>query len=249
MVTSAFPLSILDTNCVSAFDADPPKIPLKRSQPDVVIRALAGDPQAFTEIYLLYKKRVLNICVSMVHDLSLAEDLAQEAFFQLHRKLGSFRGDSAFTTWMYRITVNIVLMHLRKRVPFVESIDEMMIKMPERRGRHEFGVRDLTQAGVVDRLVLKRAIDALPPGYRCVYILHDIEGFAHWEIAEMQKCSLGNSKSQLHKARRALRSALVTQCARANATGRTIRPPAACRLPPAACRLPPAACRLPPLKS
>ena len=211
MVTSAFPISMLDTNCVSAFDADPPQLRVPRPQSDLVTRAQAGDTQAFTEIYLLHQKRVLNICARMVHDLSLAEDLAQEAFVQLHRKLGSFRGDSAFTTWLHRITVNIVLMHLRKRVLPVVSLDEMMTNVPEERAGREFGARDLVQAGVVDRLALKRAVDALAPGYRCVYILHDVEGFAHWEIAEMQNCSPGNSKSQLHKARRALRSALDSQ--------------------------------------
>jgi RNA polymerase sigma-70 factor (ECF subfamily) len=211
MVSSAFPLSILDTNCVTAFDADPPQARFPRRQPDAVTRAQAGDPQAFTEIYLLHKKRVLNICTRMVHDLSLAEDLAQESFVQLHRRLGSFRGDSAFTTWLHRITVNTVLMHLRKRVLPVVSLDGMMTDVPEERVGREFGTCDLDQAGVVDRLALKRAIDALAPGYRCVYILHDMEGFEHWEIAEMQKCSVGNSKSQLHKARRALRSALVPQ--------------------------------------
>jgi RNA polymerase sigma-70 factor (ECF subfamily) len=211
MATSVFPISILDTNCVSAFDADPPQSQFIRRQTDLVVRAQAGDPQAFTEIYRLHKKRVLSICVRMVRDLSLAEDLSQDAFVQLHRKLGSFRGDSAFATWLHRITVNTVLMQLRKRVLPVVSLDEMMTDMPEQRAGREFGTRDLAQAGVVDRLALKRAVDALAPGYRCVYILHDVEGFAHWEIAEMQKCSIGNSKSQLYKARRALRSSLVTQ--------------------------------------
>jgi RNA polymerase sigma-70 factor (ECF subfamily) len=217
MVTSAFPISIFDTNCVSAFDADPPQVRRQR-QPDVVIRAQAGDLQAFTEIYLLHKKRVLNICLRMVQDFSLAEDLAQEAFFQLHRKMGSFRGDSAFTTWLHRITVNIVLMHLRKPALLAVSLDEMMANVPAERTGREFGARDLAQAGVVDRLALDRAVDALAPGYRCVYILHDVEGYAHWEIAAMQNCSLGTSKSQLHKARRALRSALVTQCVSARAS-------------------------------
>jgi RNA polymerase sigma-70 factor (ECF subfamily) len=102
-------------------------------------------------------------------------------------------------------------MHMRKRVLPVVSLDEMMTDMLEEHTGREFGARDLVQAGVVDRLALKCAIDALAPGYRCVYILDDVEGFEHWEIAEMQKCSVGNSKSQLHKARRALRSALITQ--------------------------------------
>jgi RNA polymerase sigma-70 factor, ECF subfamily len=209
MVTSAFPISILDTNCVAAFDADPPRVKFRSREQEVIARAQAGDNQAFTEIYLLHKKRVLNICLRMVHDFSLAEDLAQDAFIQLHRKIGSFRGDSAFTTWLHRITVNIVLMHLRRAVLPIVSLDEMMTDIPEERAGREFGTRDLVQAGVIDRLALNTAIDALAPGYRCVYVLHDLEGFGHGEIAEMQSCSMGTSKSQLHKARRALRTALI----------------------------------------
>ncbi|MGA2651685.1 MAG: sigma-70 family RNA polymerase sigma factor [Terracidiphilus sp.] len=208
---SAFPISILDTNCVYPFDADPPRGQSRRRQHDIITRAQAGDNSAFTEIYLLHRKRVLSICIRMVHDFSLAEDLAQDTFVQLHRKISSFRGDSAFTTWLHRITVNIVLMHLRKSVLSVVSLDEIMACVPEERAGREFGSRDLAQAGVVDRLALNRAVDMLAPGYRSIYVLHDVEGFGHVEIAEMQKCSMGNSKSQLHKARRALRSALGPQ--------------------------------------
>ena len=211
MVTSAFRLHTLNLNSVSTFDSDLPQAHVQRGQSDVVTRAQAGDVEAFTEIYRLHRKRVFNICLRMVHDFSLAEDLTQDAFAQLHRKIASFRGDSAFTTWLHRIAVNIVLMHLRKPVLTVVSLDEMMCEVPEERAGREFGTRDLVQAGVVDRLALDQAVNALAPGYRCVYILHDLEGFAHGEIAEMQKCSLGTSKSQLHKARRALRSALVNQ--------------------------------------
>jgi len=208
---STFPISILDTNCVSAFDADPPKERTLRRQADVVTRAIAGDSHAFTEIYLLHKQRVFNICFRMVHDFFLAEDLTQDTFIQLHRKIGSFRGDSAFTTWLHRIAVNTVLMHLRKSVLPVISLDEMMKSIPEERAGREFGSRDLSQAGVVDRIALTRAVSTLAPGYRSVYVLHDVEGYGHSEIAEVRKCSTGNTKSQLHKARRALRSALGPQ--------------------------------------
>jgi RNA polymerase sigma-70 factor (ECF subfamily) len=215
---STFPVSIHDTNCVSAFDADPPRVPFPRHRHDVVTRAQAGDTHAFAEIYELHKKRVLTICVRMVHDFSLAEDLAQDTFIQLHRKIGSFRGESAFTTWLHRMTVNVVLMHLRKSVLPVVSLDQMMADVPEERAGREFGTRDLAQAGVVDRLALNGAVDALAPGYRCIYVLHDVEGFGHVEIAAMQQCSAGTSKSQLHKARRALRSALAQQRAPARSS-------------------------------
>jgi RNA polymerase sigma-70 factor, ECF subfamily len=214
---SSFPISILDTNTVSAFDADPPRVLFLRPQNEVITRAQAGDASAFTEIYLLHRKRVLKTCARMVRDFALAEDLAQDTFLQLHRKIGSFRGDSAFTTWLHRITVNIVLMHLRKSDLPVVSLDEMMTSIPERRAGHEFGSRDLRQAGVVDRLALTRAVNALPPGYRSIYVLHDVEGLGHGEIAELQRCSMGNTKSQLHKARRALRSALGPQLVPASA--------------------------------
>jgi RNA polymerase sigma-70 factor (ECF subfamily) len=187
---------------------------LVRSQPkcrptDVIARAQAGDEDAFSEIYSEHKKRVYRICLRMVRDPWLAEDLSQEAFLQLHRKLQSFRGDSAFTTWLHRMTVNVVLMHLRKRVLPQCSLDQLMMSVPEERAGRGFGAPDLTQAGVVDRIAIDRALASLAPGYRNIFILHDMHGFQHREIASIEDCSLGNSKSQLHKARRALRSTLI----------------------------------------
>jgi len=147
----------------------------------------------------------------MVHDFSLAEDLTQETFLQMHRKLASFRGDSAFTTWLHRMTVNTVLMHLRKRVLPVDSLDHHMSDLSEGQVGRSFGTRDLTQAGVVDRLAIDRAVAGLAPGYRSIFLLHDVKGFVHVEIASMLQCSCGNTKSQLYKARRVLRGALSAQ--------------------------------------
>jgi RNA polymerase sigma-70 factor (ECF subfamily) len=144
----------------------------------------------------------------MVRDHALAEDLTQEAFLQLHRKIASFRGDSAFTTWLHRLAVNTVLMHLRKRALAVVSLDHLMEDVPEERAGRSFGARDLLQAGVVDRLAIERVIDTMAPGYRSIFLLHDIHGFDHGEIASMLKCTRGNTKSQLHKARRILRGTL-----------------------------------------
>jgi RNA polymerase sigma-70 factor (ECF subfamily) len=178
------------------------------------MRAQAGDPDAFSELYLQHKKRVFVICKRIVHDFTLAEDLTQETFLQLHRKLSSFRGEAAFTTWLYRMTFNIVLMHLRKQVVQVISFDHMTINIADEPFERDMGALDPSQVGVIDRLSLERALAALPPGYRNVFLLHDFHGFQHSEIASMQDCTLGNSKSQLHKARRALRGALTMRATR-----------------------------------
>ena len=210
-MATTFPISLLDATR-SPVSADMRFAPPAQSDPDdLLAQAQAGNPDAFAQLYFRHKKRVFSICFRMVHDVSLAEDLTQETFFRLHRNLTSFRGTSAFTTWLHRITVNVVLMHLRKRALPVVSLDEMATDVPEERAGRGFGACDLTQAGVVDRLAIERAVAALAPGYRTIYLLHDVEGFQHHEIASMYRCSLGTSKSQLHKARRALRSALSPQ--------------------------------------
>jgi RNA polymerase sigma-70 factor (ECF subfamily) len=144
----------------------------------------------------------------MVGNIAEAEDLTQEAFLQLHRKIATFRGDSAFSTWLHRMAINVVLMRLRKKGLQLTSLDEAMDPAPDDRPGRSFGSRDLAQAGAIDRLALERAIDNLPAGYRLIFVLHDIEGYEHNEIASMLDCSIGNSKSQLHKARLKLREAL-----------------------------------------
>lgn len=186
----------------------------------ILAQAKAGDNDAFAEIYLQHKKRVFSICWRMVHDLSLAEDLTQETFLQVHRKLASFRGESAFTTWLHRITVNIVLMHLRKRALPVVSLDDMMASIPEEHIGRGVGTSDLKQIGVVDRLAIDRAAVNLAPGYRSTFLLHDVHGFQHKEIASILSCTLGNSKSQLHKARRVLRRILSTQAGHAQGSSK-----------------------------
>jgi RNA polymerase sigma-70 factor, ECF subfamily len=208
MVILAFPASMRDSTSAPA--ARRRFVPSQSglNMTDEVRRAQEGNADAFSELYARHKKRVFALCMQMVRDPSLAEDLAQDTFLQVHRKLASFRGESAFTTWLHRLCVNTVLMHLRKRVLQVVSLDQMMTTVPEEHTGREFGTRDLTQAGVVDRLSINRAIASLAPGYRCIFILHDIEGLAHYEIAALQGCSMGNSKSQLYKARRAMRDNL-----------------------------------------
>jgi RNA polymerase sigma-70 factor, ECF subfamily len=175
---------------------------------DVLVLAQAGDPDAFTALYCRHKKRVFSICLRMVRDSFLAEDLMQETFAQLHRKIATFRRQSAFTTWLHRMTVNIVLMHLRKRVLPVVSLEVLMSDNSDEHFGRSFGASDSRLVGAADRLTIARALATLPPGYRKMFLLHDVHGFEHREIASMEGCSLGNSKSQLFKAHRALRDAL-----------------------------------------
>jgi RNA polymerase sigma-70 factor (ECF subfamily) len=211
MVTSALPISLFDSTPIPALPRQRLASPIKSHFDDVLVRAQAGNHDAFTQLYRLHSKRVFRICLRMVRDISAAEDLTQETFLQLHRKLASFRGESLFTTWLHRMTVNIVLMRKRKRVLSVVSLDQLMTTIPEDYVGRDFGACDLTQSGVVDRVTLQRAVATLPSGYRNIFILHDVHGLEHREIASMEGCCPGTSKSQLHKARRALRAVLTAQ--------------------------------------
>lgn len=143
----------------------------------------------------------------MTANTAQAEDLTQEAFLQLFRKIGTFRGESAFSTWLHRMAVNVVLMQLRKKNLPVVSLEETL-EGEEDAPRKEPGAPDRKLSGSIDRLHLQRALEELPPGYRTIFLLHDVEGYEHNEIASMIDCSIGNSKSQLHKARMKLRTLL-----------------------------------------
>ncbi len=181
------------------------------SDGDVLARAQAGDHHAFAQLYALHKRRIYSLCLRMVGNVAEAEDLTQEAFLQLHRKIATFRGDSAFSTWLHRLAINVVLMQLRKKGLSLISLDEAMEPTPDEGPSRSFGAADPTLTGAIDRLALERAVADLPAGYRLIFILHDVEGFEHNEIASMLDCSIGNSKSQLHKARLKLRDALRAQ--------------------------------------
>lgn len=178
------------------------------AEAEILARAQAGDHHAFAHLYSLHKRRIYSLCLRMVGNVAEAEDLTQEAFLQLHRKIGTFRGDSAFSTWLHRLSINVVLMHLRKKGLPLMSLDEAMEPSYDDGPGRSFGAPDLSLAGSIDRLALERAVAALPAGYRLIFVLHDVEGFEHNEIATMLDCSVGNSKSQLHKARLKLRDAL-----------------------------------------
>lgn len=166
--------------------------------------AAKGDMAAFEEIYQRHHRRVYSICLRMLQNAHEAEDLTQDVFIQLYRKIGSFRGDSAFTTWLHRMTVNQVLMHFRKRnVKYEKTTEE-----GETPDQVVVGTSDPERMRVVDKIALENAIDQLPDGYKNVFVLHDVEGFEHEEVARILGCSVGTSKSQLHKARLKLRKLL-----------------------------------------
>ena len=166
--------------------------------------AAKGNMAAFEEIYNRHHRRVYSICLRMLQNATEAEDLTQDVFIQLYRKIGSFRGDSAFTTWLHRLTVNQVLMHFRKRnVKFEKTTEE-----GETPVQIIPGTENPRKMPVVDKIALENAIAQLPNGYRNVFVLHDVEGYEHEEVARILGCSVGTSKSQLHKARLKLRKLL-----------------------------------------
>ncbi len=174
---------------------------------DLCRAATAGSMSAFELLYQRYHRRTYGLCLRMTSSQTEAEDLTQEVFIQLFRKIGSFRGDSAFSTWLHRMTVNQVLMHFRRRSVKNERTSDDG-EMPEQTVN---GTANPNKMPVIDRIALKNAIAQLPHGYKSVFVLHDIEGFEHEEVARMMGISVGTSKSQLHKARLKLRGLLVKQ--------------------------------------
>lgn len=189
-----------------------PKSPTqKMSEAEAIDASMAGDQRAFEVLYNLHKRRVYSLCLRMVNNVAEAEDLTQEAFMQLFRKIATFRKESAFSTWLHRLTVNVVLMHLRKKGLDEVSLDQEPDEDAQDLPKKEYGGEDLNLVGAVDRVTLEKSIAELPKGYKTIFVLHDIEGYEHNEIAEMIGCSIGNSKSQLHKARMKLRSILLSK--------------------------------------
>jgi RNA polymerase sigma-70 factor, ECF subfamily len=209
-VIAATPSNVSPAN-VSSVNALPigEENQLDNSESSLLQRAQRGDEEAFATLFQLHKKRVYSVCLQMTKDVADAEDLTQEAFMQVFRSINSFRGDSAFSTWLYRVAVNTVLMKLRRRKsPPVLSLDEP-VSSDSPSLKREVGKDDLSLSGAIDRIALRRAIEELPGGCRQIFDLHEVEGYQHHEIAELLQCSIGNSKSQLHKAKRKMRDLLL----------------------------------------
>ena len=179
------------------------------AEEDVVRLAQQGNAAAFEQLYRRYSGRVYSLCVRIVKNDCEAEDLTQEAFLQVFRKIHTFRGEARFSTWLHRLATNVALVRLRKQRHLEVPIDVNPEQSEEESAPlMEHGGPDLRLTGVLDRLNLRRAVDELPEGYREMFILHDVEGYEHHEIAKILGCSSGNSKSQLYKARLRLRELL-----------------------------------------
>ncbi|HET7107454.1 MAG TPA: sigma-70 family RNA polymerase sigma factor [Candidatus Acidoferrum sp.] len=188
------------------------------NESDAIARAQQGDGAAFESLYNAHCKHVYSLCLRMLRNIAEAEDLTQQVFLQLFRKIGTFRGDSSFSTWLHRISVNAVLMHLRRR-PLAEkqmqSLDDDGTGGTE---QVDADRADTSSRGVIDSINLKRAIRRLPDGYKRFFLMHDVMGYRHAEIAALLGCSTGCSKSQLHKARKSLRRMLQGEIAGENAS-------------------------------
>jgi RNA polymerase sigma-70 factor, ECF subfamily len=191
-----------------AVSGDAISTPRTYSDIELVKRAQRGESEAFSDLFHAHKARIYSICLRMTNNTAQAEDLTQDAFLQVFRKLSTFKGNSALSTWLYRIAVNTVLMHFRKKALKQVSLDEPS-SHDATMVRREYGSRDCRLSGAVDRITLARAIKDLPTGYRTIFLLHEVEGYEHQEIAKILECSVGNSKSQLHKAKLRIREFLA----------------------------------------
>jgi RNA polymerase sigma-70 factor (ECF subfamily) len=185
---------------------------VNKSQPpdfELAKKAAGGDGKAFEELYRRHYRRVYALTLRMMGNPTEAEDMTQDVFLQLFNKVGMFRGESAFTTWLHRMTVNQVLMHFRKK----STRSELLTDEGETPVQIVKGTENPRNAPVIDRIGLENALKQLPNGYRTVFVLHDVEGYEHYEIAEMLGIAEGTSKSQLHKARLKLRQLIRQQAA------------------------------------
>ena len=187
------------------------------SENEAIHLAQEGNSEGFERLYRLHSRRVYSLCLHMSKDPLEAEDFTQDAFLQAFRKIQSFRGDSLFSTWLHRLTVNIVLMGFRQRKRPKISLDEALeLNEQSRKPTVEFSRPDPNLNSVIDRINLVMAINQLPRGCKKMLLLHDIQGYKHDEISRIVGCSVENSKSQLHRARMRLRRLLPSHFAKAS---------------------------------
>ena len=182
---------------------------VRQTQPDTELARMAaeGDAAAFEEIHRRYRRLVYNVALRMTGNAADAEDLTQESFVSCLRSVGGFRGEASFATWLYRLAVNQVKMHFRRRKsrPVEQSCDDET----RERASSVFARRG-NRPRAVERIAIKDAVGALPPGYRAAFLLHDVAGYEHEEVGRMLGCNAVTSRSQLHRARAKLRAALAT---------------------------------------
>lgn len=191
---------------------------------ETIRRAQQGDATAFERIYKLHSRRIYALCLRIVRNPAEAEDLTQEAFLRVFRKIQTFRGESAFPTWLHRLALNVVLMQLRKKnLPAVSVGEGARSNEESDKPNKHMGRPHSPQAGLIDRLSLQRAVEQLSTVHKIVFVLHDIQGYKHSEIARMMYCSVGTSKGQLHRARTRLRNLLQKSGDSLRSASRAIR--------------------------
>lgn len=181
-------------------------IAARRKEARAIRAAQRGDPVAFQLLYENYKTYVFSICLRMTHDPSLAEDLTQDIFLHVWRKISSFKGDSQFRTWLYRVAVNMVLLYFRRHKAVNVSLDNEVLPATELKLAETVHQPDLDE-----HISLRRVLGQLSPRYRRVLMLHDVQGYRHEDISQLLGITSGASRSQLHKARVKLRIALGPQ--------------------------------------
>lgn len=181
------------------------------TEAEAIGQAQQGVPTAFEYLYKAHCRRVYGLCLRIIKNRAEAEDLTQQVFLQLFRKISTFRGESGFSTWLHRVTVNIVLMHVRRKRTTELPAEDLHGHTSNGEGSSEHGSTDTSMFGAIERLNLMRAIRKLPSGYKQIFLLHDVIGYEHREIAGLLGCSTGSSKSQLHKARKRLRQLLQAE--------------------------------------
>lgn len=177
------------------------------SELELIGGAQRGDERAFEALFQRHRRWVYSLCLRMTRNSAEAEDLTQDAFLQLFRRISTFRGESSFSTWFHRLVINVVLMYLRKKQVDAVSLDTSPRGTPQS-VRPECGTDDSILRETIDRINIDRALRRLPEDYRAAVVLHDVEGYKHEEIARARKSSVGTSKSQVHRARLMLRGLL-----------------------------------------
>lgn len=165
--------------------------------------AQRGDPRAFQRLYERYRNYVYSLCLRMCKDPSLAEDLTQDIFFHVWKKMAGFKGQALFRTWLYRITINKVLLHFRKNKVGTLSLNDETLPAAE-----TILLKNSSHADLDDCISLRNSLADLSPHYRAVLMLHDLEGYRHGDISRLLGITSGASRSQLHKARVKIRLAL-----------------------------------------
>jgi RNA polymerase sigma-70 factor (ECF subfamily) len=158
----------------------------RMNESEAILRAREGDAEGFAYLYDSHRKHVYSVCLRMLKNSADAEDLMQQAFLQVFRKIGTFRGESGFSTWLHRVTINAVLMHLRRKKPTEALAEEVDSAAANGEASGELGAEDVSLLGAVDRLNLRRALHKLPSAYRQFFLLHDVIGYKHAEFAEQK---------------------------------------------------------------